>query len=289
MGRRRGKGQKQKQGKGSAPAAPPAAMASRALAQKHGKKKGRGKQPFSLSRAGKGSVSSLQQAMRQRLEGSRFRMLNEMLYTTSGAEAFEKFSAEPELFDAYHRGFREQVEHWPANPLDAIIRAVRKLGGKKVVADFGCGDARLAASVPNVVHSFDLVSRNERVTACDIANVPLADGSVDVAVFCLALMGVNITDFLREANRVLRPNGLLKVAEVRSRFEAAEGDGGDAEGAAPADLMGRFQRTLRGCGFKVVKVDKSNRMFFLLDARKVSDETADAAAFSAKPCIYKRR
>ena len=77
--------------------------------------------------------------------------------------------------------------------------------------------------------------------------VPLEDESVDVAVFCLSLMGTNIRDFLEEANRVLKPGwvlprhrcmtvctfecqcthpelsvllrGLLKVAEVSSRFE----------------------------------------------------------------------
>jgi len=56
----------------------------------------------------------------------------------------------------------------------------------------GCGEAHLALSVKNKVHSFDLVAVNERITACDMAHVPLKDGCVDIVVFCLALMGVNI-------------------------------------------------------------------------------------------------
>lgn len=40
-----------------------------------------------------------------------------------------------------------------------------------VVADFGCGDAKIARSVPNKVHSFDLMSINEHVTPCDMAKV----------------------------------------------------------------------------------------------------------------------
>jgi len=40
-----------------------------------------------------------------------------------------------------------------------------------VVADFGCGDAKIARSVPNIVHSFDLVALNKHVTACDMAHV----------------------------------------------------------------------------------------------------------------------
>ena len=40
-----------------------------------------------------------------------------------------------------------------------------------VVVDFGCGDAKLAQSVPNKVHSYDLVAVNKHVTVADSANV----------------------------------------------------------------------------------------------------------------------
>lgn len=170
-----------------------------------------------------------------------------------------------------------------------------------VVADFGCGDCTLAASVKNQVHCFDLVPLSPRVTVCDMAKVlgappgrervllgrlrgevgapwsrgspavgaartclleswmcawgtaeptslggpgalpspiniailllllpgvcraasrpshhppspgvsrdgqvPLAAESVDVAVFCLELMGTNLQEILGEANRVLK-------------------------------------------------------------------------------------
>lgn len=76
--------------------------------------------------------------------------------------------------------------------------------GKSVVADFGCGEARLAQALPCVVHSLDLVALNNRVTVCDMARTPLADSSVDIAVFCLSLMGTNLVDYIREANRVLK-------------------------------------------------------------------------------------
>lgn len=61
------------------------------------------------------------------------------------------------------------------------------------------------------VFSFDLVSPNPLVTACDMAHVPLKDGSVHLAIFCLSLMGTNLADFLREAHRVLVTGGLIKV------------------------------------------------------------------------------
>lgn len=42
---------------------------------------------------------------------------------------------------------------------------------------------------------------------------------MDIAVFCLALMGTDYSSFLEEAHRVLKPQGLLWIAEVRGFIE----------------------------------------------------------------------
>ena len=73
-----------------------------------------------------------------------------------------------------------------------------------IIADFGCGEARLAESVPQKVHSFDLVAVNDKVKACDMAHTPLLMNGCNVVVFCLSLMGTNLADYLMEANRVLK-------------------------------------------------------------------------------------
>ena len=49
-----------------------------------------------------------------------------------------------------------------------------------MIADFGCGEAQIAHTISNKVHSFDLVAANDKVTACDMACVPLATKAVDV-------------------------------------------------------------------------------------------------------------
>jgi len=113
-------------------------------------------------------------------------------------------SKDPELFEAYHEGFRHQVTKWPSNPVDIFIRHIKTLSPRAVIGDFGCGDAMIARSVPQTVHSFDLVSVNERVVACDIRSVPLKNAVLDVAIFSLALMGTNFTDFIKEAHRTLK-------------------------------------------------------------------------------------
>jgi len=149
-------------------------------------------------------LSVLQQKMAAKLAGARFRWLNEKLYTCTGSEAWEYFQAHPEEFDEYHRGFGVQVLDWPSNPLDGCIAFLKQRSPALIAGDFGCGEARLAASVPNQVHSFDLVAVNERVTACNISAVPLQDGALDVAIFCLSLMGVDFLAFIREAHRTLK-------------------------------------------------------------------------------------
>ena len=132
----------------------------------------------------------------------------------------------------YHDGFASQVKRWPVNPLDIIIKRIKSLPADCIVADFGCGEAALSAAVPQTTHSFDLVAANSRITVADSANVPLGDSSVDVAVFCLSLMGTNYFDFVMEARRVLRRGGLLFVAEVTSRFDTQDEDTEEAAEAA---------------------------------------------------------
>eukprot|EP00980_Cylindrotheca_fusiformis_P020822 scaffold7815_cov62-Cylindrotheca_fusiformis.AAC.1 len=197
---------------------------------------------------------------------------------------------------------------------------------KFVVADFGCGDAQLAKDLLKVnnnkdqcqVYSFDLVSQNELVTACDMAHVPLENKSVDVVVFCLALMGTNLADFIREAHRVLKDNGRVHIAEVRSRIEYShsnknssnnnssqmeEDDDEDDEPKSKQQQQQQQQKndsTLSGTlkefllvleklGFECARTDRSNKMFLFLELKKNVKTPNKKLEFSAKPCIYKRR
>lgn len=71
------------------------------------------------------------------------------------------------------QGFQQQVKRWPQQPLQRAVAWVAALPAHFRVADFGCGDAQLARSVPHAVTSLDLVAANERVTACNMAHTPL--------------------------------------------------------------------------------------------------------------------
>lgn len=308
------------------------------------------------------NLTPLQQKMMAKLSGSRFRWINEQLYTITSKDALLLIKEQPELFDEYHQGFRSQVQSWPENPVDVFVdqiktrasaRPVNAPGGlpglpskKVVIADMGCGEAQLALDVNNFrkqynsnktnkkqkpnqgkrfqtgpktldieVHSFDLKKANDRITVADIKNIPLPDGSCTVVIFCLALMGTNFLDFIKEAYRLLSPRGELWIAEIKSRFtESAE-----AKSIRPEDVGSEFVDALKLCGFFHKKTDNDNKMFTRfeffkppqdiinernakLERRKKFVEHEDEkeqfelkrskqteGEWLLKPCIYKRR
>ncbi|KAL3955637.1 hypothetical protein ACCO45_011200 [Purpureocillium lilacinum] len=134
-------------------------------------------------------------------------------------------------------------------PPPARPRPLPRTAGLCTIADLGCGDARLAESLQgeqaklNVeVKSFDLQSPSPLVTRADIADLPLADGSVNVAIFCLALMGTNWIDFIEEAYRILHWKGELWVAEIKSRFGPLGGKKGGASGGVVAHSVGNRKK-----------------------------------------------
>ncbi|XP_062983828.1 ribosomal RNA-processing protein 8 [Elgaria multicarinata webbii] len=217
--------------------------------------------------------------MEGRLDSARFRYINQQLYTCSSQEAARLFQEDPEALAIYHRGFAQQVARWPESPVQRLVRYLRHRPATLVVADFGCGDCTLARSLRNKVHCFDLVALDPRVIVCDMAQVPLEAESVDVAVFCLALMGTNLREILEEASRVLKVGGTLLVAEVASRF---------------SDVRA-FVGAVAQLGFQLVSKDVSGSYFYTfefskaLPARTQQQRRAPLPALALRPCLYKRR
>ena len=106
--------------------------------------------------------------------------------------------------------------------------------------------------------------------------MPLEDRSIDIGVFSLSLMGVNFPDFLAEANRVLKKNGTLFVAEVLSRF---------------TDMKSFLKHMQNETNFKAVKVTKLKEFFYIMIFTKTgpAHKTTRAFAEQLKPCLYKKR
>ncbi|PWO00460.1 hypothetical protein FA09DRAFT_333379 [Tilletiopsis washingtonensis] len=267
----------------------------------------------------------LHTSLPEKLLGSRFRTINEALYTTSGADALAETTQEAERMAAYHAGFRAQTKSWPLVPVQAIARillssASGAQGGRgmsaqqPLVLDLGAGEAPLARILAREeparwkVLSFDLDNSADgwvRRVNC-AGELPLPGVSpwqdetpalemqiVDVVVFCLALMGTDWVRMISEAQRVLRTGGDLLISEVSSRH----------------DSIDAFVEVICALGFENLTQDSSNTHFSLFHFRKTAldrgrvarlvagDDEGEAQLESLiamgpqvlKPCLYKRR
>lgn len=229
------------------------------------------------------------------------RWINELLYKSDSEQARQMIRENPEVYEEYHTGFRHQVHSWPTNPVQHYISSLSSYPPKTVIADLGCGDAALARGlVPEgmTVLSFDLVSDGVFVVEADIcSHIPLPgaengaddrDGTsegqgavVDVVVCALSLMGTNWPKCIREAWRLLKPNGDLRIAEVASRFTDVDD----------------FVNLVSSVGFRLKSKDDNNTHFTLFEFKKVARKARSEKEWEQvmshgkvlKPCEYKRR
>lgn len=214
--------------------------------------------------------------MLERLKAAQFRYLNEKLYTTDGSQAKQLFQSDPESFHTYHEGYQQQLRKWPVKPLDIIAKKISQMPTTLKIADMGCGEAALAKQLAHSVRSFDLVSSQNDVESCDMAHTPLLAQSMDVVVYCLALMGTTLTEYLLEANRVLKTGGLIMIAEVESRF----------------DDVDKFIKDVERLGFKNTNLDNTHKVFYFLEFKKVTNPPSKRSRLpmiTLRPCLYKRR
>lgn len=161
------------------------------------------------------------------------------------------------------------------------------------IADLGCGDAQIASELQREkgklkleVLSFDLHSPHPLVTKADIANLPLANGSVDVAIFCLALMGTNWVDFIEEAYRVLRWKGELWVAEIKSRLGGGMRKGGGGAGGVVEHSVGNRRKAgaagaapKKGAAKKEAEAANEAALLVEVDGEDDTRQQTDVSAF----------
>lgn len=70
---------------------------------------------------------SLKERMMDRLKASRFRYINEQIYNSESKEVQTLFRNDPDAFHAYHEGYQQQISKWPLNPLDNIIKSIKRM------------------------------------------------------------------------------------------------------------------------------------------------------------------
>jgi hypothetical protein len=191
-----------------------------------------------------------------------FSKMNRHWNTTGSGKTHERLEKDTKEWEHYHTLYREARQSWTVVPFEEMIKWFSKREGRRI-GDFGCGEAKLAEALADrhEVQSFDHVAINDYVWAGDMAHTPLEDNELDDAVFCLSLMGANFTDYLKEAHRVLKIDGLLHIWEATSRFKDRDG----------------FVEGLRRLGFDVAGGAEDEGKFTRIRALRTTRAPGDVA------------
>lgn len=92
-------------------------------------------------------------------------------------------------------------------------------------------------------------------------------------------MGTNFLDFLQEAFRTLKPEGILKIAEVQSRF----------------DSITTFVESVESLGFRKLEQVAPNNVFIIFTFKKLNKlnlkkrKPIETSEPILKACKYKKR
>jgi Hypothetical methyltransferase len=134
------------------------------------------------------------------------------------------------------------------------------MSSKLRIGDFGCGiEARLMNELgTDRVISFDHIAvADSKVISCDMKSVSehIADGSLEVVVFCLSLMGKNWRDYIEEAKRCLCIRGSMLIAQTTREL-------------AKGQRLSELRDVLRQHGF-VIDLDGDRGDFTFIEATKI--------------------
>lgn len=181
-----------------------------------------------------------------------FSQLNNRWNRSNSKTLNAHLKANPEEWEQYHTLYRQARAQWSVVPVNEMIAWCQNREGYEI-GDFGCGEALFAKAVGDrhTIHSFDHIAIDDSVIDGDMAHTPLDNESLHVAVFSLSLMGANLTDYIREAHRVLKIDGNLHIWEATSRFNDVQ----------------RFCASLDKLGFKTFPPEERGQ-FTYIEAQK---------------------
>ena len=147
-----------------------------------------------------------------------FSKMNQKWSVTRSEKTFKRLQSDPKEWFYYHQMYAEKRKDWDEIPYEVIAKKIDKRPDW-IVADMGCGENLLSKEIKNKVHAFDFYSNDDDVVQCDMKNVPLDSDSVDVVVFCLALMAPNYLDHLKEGHRILRTYSKMFICQPYKKME----------------------------------------------------------------------
>jgi len=181
--------------------------------------------------------------------------------TMSSKKLVNEYFKNRDVFIRYHKIYRAEYKEWPVKPDQEIIQKIKLLADNLKIADFGCGDARIADAFPGRVKSFDIhvIEDPTKITQCDVTNVEqmrkhIPDWERNIVVICLALHSTNWRDYVKEAARCLPKGGQIFIAETTSKLLKTQ--------------KGELPSVLEQNGFKIDE-QYTKGSFTFIEARKI--------------------
>jgi hypothetical protein len=141
--------------------------------------------------------------------------------TSTSEHMHNWFVNNPNEWKEYHKQREISKLKWDEDPVDVIANEINQRNDTNVIADMGCGLAKLSTLIkePNKVISIDHYSENKDVIQCDMKHTPLNDNETDITVFCLSLWGTNYLDYIKEAYRITSKRGFMYIVEPNDEFD----------------------------------------------------------------------
>jgi len=173
--------------------------------------------------------------------------------TTRSSETFKRLQADPEEWVLYQTLLQQTEVESKEDPLKVLAQWLKNRPDW-TVGDFGCGTLRMKKLIENSVIAMDFVASDASVLACDMAHTSVPEQALDVAVFVNSIMGANFPDYFKEAFRLLKFGGHLKIAE-KTRLWA------DSKAKPITDA-------LNAAGFRLLRQPTVGAQYFYIDAFK---------------------
>ncbi len=152
----------------------------------------------------------------------------------------------------YHTLYKERRKKWDEIPYQVIAKKIKRKD--YTIGDFGAGENLLRLEPPlNKIEAFDHIAIDDSVISCDISNVPVVDDHFDAVVLCLALMGSNYKDYIKEAYRTLKYDQWLYLAEPVKRWEGK---------------IDQLITLIESYGFKCLQPDIRSKFFYIEAVKK---------------------
>lgn len=247
--------------------------------------------------------NNFEQQLQKRLEGGQFRLLNEKIYKN------EKLTNDQII--RYHDYYRKQIKKWPIDPnkliLEELSTAITEIDifiknkiiiikNHKIfhsitpyneainIADIGAGDSTKYNDLIEIVlktmqssvnfEFFDKYPINKNIIQADIESIPRQCKTFNIVVCCLSMIKNDISNIIKEVNRILKIKGIFLFAELKSRIKN----------------ISIFTNNIKKYGFKVKNINSQNKCFIICKFEKIHDiEKKKLQSLKLNNYLYKKK